>query len=664
MPRTRSILLTLLLLCGALPLFAQKSYTLKSPDGQLSVTVRTGDRLTYTVTRNDSTILEPSQIALELLDGRTLGVASRLRDARSRSVDETIDAPFYKRAQVEDRYNLLTLRFRDRFSVEFRAYDEAVAYRFVTDFDEPYVVKNEIARFEFGADCPIHIPYARTRGPITRQYNCTFENVYTTTTLRETNPEKLAFLPVVIEKGGCQVCIAEADVEHYPGMFVWNPQHETALTGHFAPLPDKVEQGGYNFLQGVVLSRHSYIAPCDGARTLPWRIVIVAAEARQLADNDMVYRLASPSRVEDISWIRPGKVAWEWWNACGLKEVDFEAGINNATYKAYIDFAAKYGIEYILLDDGWSERGKADLMLVVPQIDLRELVDYGRERGVGILLWAGYKAFDRDMERVCAHYAAMGIKGFKIDYMDHDDQTIVDFHYRAAAAAARHRLVLDFHGTYKPTGLNRTYPNVLNFEGVYGLEQCKINMGDEDQVTYDVMIPFLRMVAGPADYTPGAMRNASKENFRQVHSEPMSQGTRCRQLAAYILFEAPLAMLCDSPWAYEREAECTRFIAGVPTTWDETVALDGRIGDYAALARRKGDVWYVAAMTDWDARELELDLSMLGEGNFEAELFRDGRNAHRFASDYLRERIVIPADRRLRVPLAPGGGCALRIVRK
>ena len=362
MPRTRSILLTLLLLCGALPLFAQKSYTLKSPDGQLSVTVRIGEQLTYTVSRSDSTILEPSQIALELLDGRTLGVASRLRDTRSRSVDETIDAPFYKRSLVEDRYNELTLRFRDRFSVEFRAYDEAVAYRFVTDFDEPYVVKNEIARFEFGADCPIHIPYARTRGPITRQYNCTFENVYTTTTLRETNPEKLAFLPVVVEKGGCQVCIAEADVEHYPGMFVWNPQHETALTGHFAPLPDKVEQGGYNFLQGVVLSRHPYIAPCDGARTLPWRIVIVAAEARQLADNDMVYRLASPSRVEDTSWIRPGKVAWEWWNACCLKEVDFEAGINNATYKAYIDFAAKYGIEYILLDDGWSERGKADLM--------------------------------------------------------------------------------------------------------------------------------------------------------------------------------------------------------------------------------------------------------------------------------------------------------------
>ena len=304
---------------------------------------------------------------------------------------------------------------------------------------------------------------------------------------------------------------------------------------------------------------------------------------------------------------------------------------------------------------------KADLMQVVPEIDLKGLADYAAGKNVGLILWAGYLAFDRDMEEVCRHYSEMGIKGFKIDFMDRDDQPMVDFHRRAAETAARYGLMVDFHGTYKPTGLHRTYPNVINYEGVHGLEQMKWAGPEVDQVTYDVTIPFIRMVAGPFDYTQGAMRNASRNNYRPVNSEPMSQGTRCRQLAEYVVFESPLNMLCDSPSNYRDEPECTDFISGIPTVWDETVALDGKIAEYVAMARRSGSGWYVGAMTDWTERDMTIDLSFLGEGDFVMEIFTDGVNADKAASDWRKEVRPVPASRKITVHLAPGGGFAAKI---
>ena len=369
--------------------------------------------------------------------------------------------------------------------------------------------------------------------------------------------------------------------------------------------------------------------------------------------------------MDDISWIKPGKVAWEWWNHWGLSGVDFKAGVNNATYKVYIDFAAKYGIEYVILDEGWAVNLKADLFKVVPEINLEELVAYADSKNVGLILWAGYYAFERDMEAICKYYSELGIKGFKVDFMDRDDQPMVDFHYRGAAVAAKYHLLLDYHGTYKPTGLNRTYPNVINFEGVHGLEQLKFAGSDKvDQVTYDVMMPFVRMVAGPVDYTQGAMRNGSKQTFRPVNEAPMSMGTRCRQLAEYVVFESPLSMLCDSPVLYEREAECTSFIAEIPTVWEETIALDGKIGEYIAMARRKGNVWYVGTLTNWEKRSLNIDLDFLGEGEWVAEVYKDGVNAGTVASDYTKSVILVPQDRKLSVTMAEGGGCALKIYKK
>ena len=646
--------------------YAAKNYRLTSPDGKLVVEITVDKKVAYTVSYLGEMMLDKSQIAVALNNGKSFGIDSKIKNIKRTSINQTINSPFYKRKEIVDNYNSLVLNFKEDFSIVFRAYNEGIAYRFVSTGKSDFTVANEQASFNFAKDYTTYIPYVKsTAKDIEGQYFNSFENTYTHTKLSEMDKTKLVFTPIIVElEGGKKVCIAESDLENYPGMYLINDNNSTSLKSNFAPYPIATKQGGHNMLQQVVTSREPYIAQCKAGQELPWRIVIVSNDDKELADSDIVYKLASPSKLEDISWIKPGKVAWEWWNHWGLSDVDFEAGVNNDTYMAYIDFAAKHGIEYVILDEGWAVNLKADLFQVVPEIDLQMLVDYANSKNVGIILWAGYYAFDKDMEKVCKQYSEMGVKGFKIDFMDRDDQPMVDFHYRAAETAAKYDMLVDFHGSYKPTGLNRTYPNVINYEGVNGLEQMKWNGTELDQVTYDVTFPFIRMVSGPVDYTQGAMRNGTKRTHRGINDEPMSQGTRCRQLAEYVIFESPLNMMCDSPTNYERELECTNFIAAIPTVWDNTVALNGEIGKYISIARQKDDTWYVGSLTNWDTRELELDLSFLGDGNFTAEVYKDGANANRIASDYKKETIDIPANRKLKIAMAQGGGFAMKINKK
>ncbi len=659
----KNFIFTILLLVLAADLSGQQKYRLASPDGKLVASISLAGTISYTLLHEADTILRPSSLAMELENGVIWGKGSRLRRVKTRTIQEEIKASFYKRNKIIDHYNELTLSFNEGFNLVFRAYNEGVAYRFVSTGNTDFIVKDEEAVFNFVKDHDAYVPYVKGKfNDIQSQYFNSFENEYTYTSLRKMTAEKLAFTPLVVNLDeGKKVCLAEADLESYPGMFILNKEGTTSLQSQFAPYPASIQQGGHNQLQQLVTAREPYIARCQAKAKFPWRIVIVSTDDKELADSDIVYKLASPSRVEDTSWIKPGKVTWEWWNHWGLSHVDFVAGVNNPTYKAYIDFASQNGIEYVILDEGWAINLQADLFQVVPEIDLKELIAYATSKNVGIILWAGYYAFERDMERVCSHYSQMGIKGFKIDFMDRDDQQMVDFHYRAAEIAAKYKLLVDFHGTYKPTGLNRTYPNVINFEAVHGLEQMKWNGPELDQVTYDVTMPFIRMVAGPVDYTQGAMRNATKRTHRGINDEPMSQGTRCRQLAQYVIFESPLNMLCDSPTSYQKEQECTDFIADIPTVWDETIVLNGRIGQYIAVARQKDDVWYIGAMTNWDPRTMELDLSFLKEGNYRAEIYRDGANANRIASDYKKEITTIPSDRKLTLLMAAGGGYAMKI---
>lgn len=660
--------LFLLLSLQTAALGKEKTCTIQSPDGRLELTVTCGERIVYNVRTENERVVSSDGVALELADGRTWGLSSHVKRVQHYLLDEQVPAPFYKRSQVADRCNGLLVEFREGFALEFRLYDDGMAYRFLSRTDDEVTLRGERAPFLFPEGSTAVVPYVRDTPqqheglPFGEQFMQSFENTYTETSLSAMDSTRLAFLPLLVRTpGGERVCITDADLESYPGMFLRRAAADR-LEGVFAPCPRRIVAGGYDRMQGVVEEYEPYIARIAARQTLPWRAMALVRNDAELAQTDLVWRLASPCRLDNISWIEPGKAAWEWWNGWGLYGVDFEAGINQRTYEYYIDFAAANGLRYVVMDDGWSA-GHHRPFETAGDIDLPALVAYGAERGVGLILWIGYLPFAGQMEELCAHYSKMGIRGFKVDFMDRDDQLLTDFVYEAARTAARYGLLLDLHGIYKPTGVQRTYPNVINFEGVHGLEQVKWSPVEVDQVTYDVTMPFIRMMAGPVDYTQGAMRNAVRENFRPVNGEPMSQGTRCRQLAQYVVFDAPLSMLCDAPSQYEREEECLRFIAGVPTVWDQTRVLEGEVGHCIVTARRSGEVWYVGGMTGWKARTVHLDLSFLPEGTYDVELFRDGANAHRIARDYRREVLTLDASEGLDVELAPGGGFAARIVK-
>ena len=557
-----------------------------------------------------------------------------------------------------DEYNAAVVTFDD-YAVELRAYDEGVAYRFISMVAGRYDVVDELAEFTFDVEDKGWIPYVNYKPDATSdyatQYYTSFENVYEHVALGDIDWRRLIFTPVVVERGDRRVAIVESNLEEYPGMFLSNRDGDGVLDTEFAPVPDVVEQGDYNMLQGVVKSRKEYIAECYGERTFPWRGVVIAEDDRALVDSRLVWLLADECRLEDTSWIKPGKVAWEWWNDWGLEGVDFEVGINNQTYKYYIDFASRYGIEYVILDEGWCVKGTADLMQVVPEIDIRELATYAEERGVGLILWAGYWAMQRDIEGLCKHYSEMGIKGFKVDFLDRDDQAMVRFVYDLAEIAARYELLVDYHGVYKPTGLQRTYPNAINFEGVHGLETMKWLGAEHDQLKYDVTIPFVRALAGPMDYTPGAMRNADRGEYRPDYSRPMSQGTRCHQLAMYVVYEQPLAMLCDSPTAYECEVEYTRFLAEIPTTWASRRCLSGEIGEYVVVECVADDgTVYIAGLAGGEGHDVTLSLDFIPT---EGTIYRDNP-----AGGYICESYTFEGGG-VNVAMAPGGGFVLKCKR-
>ena len=663
---SKNILFAFLFLMGAIPSIAQKNYQVQSPNRDIKVEVTVADKVTFAIVQDHSEVMN-SAVSMTLQGGEVLGANPKVLKVTKTSVDKEIPSPFYKKDVVKDIYNEMQISFRGNYGLVFRVYNDGVAYRFTTKRNEPIVISDEEAVYNFTSDYKTFTAYVNSTKPtFEEQFFNSFEQPYANETITGLNDKRLKILPLLVDLGdGRKICITEADLEDFPGMFLNNETGKPSLKAVHAPYPKVKEQGGHNQLQMLVKERENYIAKTSGTRSFPWRAFIISRNDKELADCDMVYRLASPSRVNDISWIKPGKVAWDWWNDWNLYGVDFRAGINNPTYKYYIDFAAEHGIEYVILDEGWAVNLQADMMQVIPEIDLQELVDYGKSKNVGIILWAGYWAFARDMENVVKHYSDMGVKGFKVDFLDRDDQEMVNFVYKASEVCAKYKMLVDFHGVFKPTGLQRTYPNVLNYEGVNGLEQMKWSSEKEfDMVTYDVTIPFIRMIAGPMDYTQGAMRNAARGNHRSVNSEPMSQGTRCRQLATYVIFESPFNMLCDAPSNYRREKECTEFISNIPTIWDETVSLAGKVSEYVAIARRHGNDWYIGALTNWTPRELDLDLSFLGEGDYTLELFKDGINADRAARDYKKEVIPVPTDRKLKIHMAPGGGYAARIQKR
>jgi len=637
-----------------------KSFNITSPDGNIQLKVGAGSKLQWSVTHQSQAIIAPSSISLKLQSGEVLGDNAQITSSKNEKVNNKIAALNYKKDTVEDNYTQLTLNCNGDYGVIFRAYNDGVAYRFFTKKKDSIIIQSEEADFNFTDDEYAYIPYSNQPHNHDK-YECSFENTYQHIKLSQFVKDTVAFAPVLVElANNKKAVITEADLEDYPGMFLTNGKILTGLSGDFAPYVLEDKQGGHNNLQAYVTKRADYIARTNGTRSFPWRVVVISTNDKDLLNNDMVYRLASPSRVEDVSWIKPGKVAWDWWSDWNISHVDFKAGINTQTYKYYIDFAAANHIEYILLDEGWAN--SLDIMQIVPEVNLQEIIDYGKQKNVGVWLWGGWLPLDKKIDEALGKYSKMGIKGFKIDFMDRDDQKMVQFYYRMAKKAAEYYLMIDYHGSYKPTGLQRTFPNILNIEAVHGMEQLKWSNPDMPQ--FDVSIPFIRMIAGPMDYTPGAMRNGTKETFRPINAMPMSQGTRCHQLAMYVMYEAPFEMLSDNPTTYMREQECLNFMSNVPTTFDETVELDGKVSEYAAIARRKGDSWYVGAMSNWNARDITIDLSFLKDGNYEAEIFQDGINADRDATDYKKEVKQVSSKDKLTVHLSNGGGWVAKIRRK
>ncbi|WP_207495822.1 glycoside hydrolase family 97 protein [Aridibaculum aurantiacum] len=633
-----------------------KVYQLTSPDNKIKVQVNAGADVTWAIDHENTKVLSPSAISLVTTTG-VLGKNTVLKSAKSTTVNSKINPPVYKKATVIDHYNQLILNFKGDYSIVFRAYNDGAAYRFISGKKDSLTIQAEQCDLKFDSDYQTFVSYVREPRHAGDQFQTSFENLYNENLISAFLKDSLGMLPMLVGlRDGKKAVMLEADLEDYPGMYVaLNDKQVNSFKAVHAPYPASEQAGGFNNMNFIVTSRANYIARTSGTRSFPWRAIVISSSDKELANNDMVYKLASPSRLDDISWIRPGKVAWDWWNDWNISHVDFRAGINTPTYKYYIDFAAANNIEYIVMDEGWSE--STDIGKISPRINLQEIIDYGKQKNVDVILWATWYALNGRLDEVFSKYANMGVKGFKIDFLDRDDQKMVASTYEIARKAAAYKLLVDLHGIYKPTGLQRTYPNVIGFEGVRGLENAKWAPSD-DVPRYDVTLPFIRMMAGAVDYTPGAMRNATKANFRAIHSMPMSQGTRSHQLAMYIVFEAPLGMLSDNPTAYMKEQESTKFISAIPTVFDETVALDGKLGDYISIARRKGSTWYVGAMTNWNERDLTIDLSFLDDGVYEAEIFKDGINADRDATDYKREVLRVSKKDKLQPKLMAGGGWA------
>lgn len=636
--------------------FAQQ-YKITSPDGHLSLEIKNDGALHFSLAKDGKTIVPSVEVAMQLEKGTIPSKNEKVNKTIKQQIN-TIIHPVVaiKSSVIDDNYNSIRLLYKNHFSVEFRAYNDAVAYRFETNFPDSITVMDE--------DCNVSLPENSSAWfAFANRWMNSYEHIYQKQPIDSVNKNKTAQLPLLFDLNeNGKLLITESDLYDYPGLY-FTGNNSNQLQSIFPPAVkteqknDSTKSWGWDrtFRPATV---YDYMARTKGTRTFPWRIFAVADRDEQLLNNQIVYKLAAPTEIKNTDWIQPGQVAWDWWNNWNVTGVDFRAGVNTQTYKYYIDFASRNHIPYIIMDEGWYKLG--NMTERVPDVDVKAIADYGKQKNVGVILWCVWRTLDNQMKEAMDLFQQWGVKGIKVDFMDRDDQAVVNFYWRCAKAAADHHLLVDYHGAHKPAGLQRTYPNVVNFEGVPGLEQDKWT----DSLATPwmaVTLPYTRMFSGPMDYTPGAMRNAQHKDFAPINDNPMSLGTRCQQLAMYVIFDAPLQMLADNPTTYEKEKESLDFITSVPTTWDETIPLDGKVGEYVALARRKGNEYFTAAMSNWKARDITIDFSFLPEGTFHIVYFQDGINADRNGIDYKKVERTITKNDKLTIHLAPGGGWAARI---
>lgn len=628
---------------------AAKEYKISSPDGKIVVTIVAGTDLRWSAAYRGSEIITSVKTGMVLGTGKMLGVNETVKKVTSGKVNQVLEPVIaHKRARIDDNCNTLLIAFRSGFGLQFRLYNDGIAYRFETAFKDDIIIKNEISELQLPSGSAAWYP-------LEESFMSHNERKYIYSSVDTLKEKHLASLPVLFTTNGVNVLLTESDIDDYPGMWLRGAGSGKLSAVH--PMYPETEnlKGDRDFF---ITKTRDYIAQTKGTRSFPWRAFVIAGNDGQLIESDLVFKLAAPVRLTDTKWIKPGQVAWDWWNANNIYGVDFRAGLNTDTYKYYIDFASEKGIEYIILDEGWYKVGTT-VLKSIPEIDVPELCRYGESKNVGIILWVVWKTFWDVIDDAVDLYEKWGVKGVKVDFMQRDDQKVVNFYHEAVRKTAEHHLLIDFHGSYKPDGIIRTWPNALTREGVMGMENNKWSKNITPD--HDLILPFTRMVAGPMDYTPGAMVNLEKANFNPMFTRPASQGTRVHQMALYVIFESPLQMLSDSPSNYMKEPECTDFIAGIPVVWDDLKVLDAKISDYLLLARRSGNDWFIGALTDWNNREMELNLSFLPAGEFVMEIFQDGINADKHAQDYKHLKSTVKSGDKLKINLAPGGGWVAKI---
>lgn len=637
----KKTLLCLMMAWGSLA-FAE-NYTVDSPDSRITVNVETGTNTTYSVTFSGKMILNPSPISMTFDNGTVIGRNMEVKNVE-RSTQNQVLKPVVrqKSKQIIDHYNEMVLD-AENYKLYFRVYNDGLAYRFHTDFPDSLKVLNEEVIYCFPEDYNTLFPEERSM--LSAQ-----QPLFKPMKLSEIGTDRFCSTPILIKVDeNVRIFISESDLESYPGMFL-RKQGKNELAGKFAAV--SLEDYKTDDRQIFPTKRADYIARVNGTRNYPWRAMIVAENDANLITNQLIYKLA-PEAEGDYSWVRPGKIAWDWYNALILTGVDFKCGINNDTYKYYIDFASKYEIEYVVIDDGWSEAW--DVTKTIPEINMEELVAYGKKKNVDLILWVSWAPFREKIDEAFDKFSQWGIKGIKMDFMNRDDQEMVDFYYEVARKAAARKMLVDFHGAYKPTGWLRTFPNVLTSEGVAGLENHK--WGSFVTPKHNVTLPFTRMVAGPMDYTPGAMINFHEKDHKIWFNLPASVGTRCHQLGMYVVYESPLQMLADSPSNYYREPVCMEFLSQVPVVWDETRVLKASVGEYVVVARRHGDTWYIGGMVGEKGQKFEIDLDFI-KGNKTLTYWEDGVNVDMNANDFARRVQKVKQGDKITITMYDGGGYA------
>jgi len=646
--KNKIILLALILLSTNIT--NAKDYIVSSPDNKIKVTVTDGKELTWSISYNEETLLRASRIGMTVKESSVVfGVNSTAQKVKRQTVDNVVEALIpTKFRKIRDHYNEMSLTFKGGYTITFRVYNNGTAYRFETDMASKIHIESEKVEFNLGDKYNTYWPKEVSPNFIT---HCEgdFDYIY----VSDIPNQKYAYLPIYLSSAaGTKMVIMESDLTDYPNLFL-SGTSGTTLNGVFPPvvLEKKIKEKSDRNEQ--IIRNADYIAETNGKRAFPWRLMIINEDDRSLLENNLVYQLSSPSVEGDKSWIKPGRISWDWWSTLNVYDVDFEAGVNTRTYKYFINFAAKYGLEYILLDEGWSA-STWNIKEPRKEVDIQELVRYGKEKNVGLVLWALWNPLYEDIEGILDLYQQWGIKGVKIDFMQRNDQDMVNFYENVGKAAFERKILVDFHGSFKPSGLHRKYPNVMTYEGVYGLEHNKSS--HDISPNHDLILPFTRMVAGPMDYTPGATANASETDFHMNFIHPMSQGTRAHQGALFVAFESPLQMFADSPSNYYKTPDFTSFIAQVPTVWDETRAIEAEAGKYLTIVRRSDDKWFIGSLTNWDQRSLKVTLDFIDGKKYKAQILKDGVNANRYGSDFKIENIEVTKGQTLDINMAKGGG--------